>query len=61
MKESVRSEKISHRDRKLLCCRCCNLMAVQNIQNIKASSSDYKLKLCHNFTIYKLTTHSSIS
>lgn len=37
---------------------CCDLMAVQSVPHIRASSAYFKLKLAiHNFTIYDLNSH----
>jgi len=41
---------------------CCDLIAVQCVPNIRASSDYYKLKLtAHNFTVYNLATHDAMA
>ncbi|KAL4126158.1 hypothetical protein QTP88_010384 [Uroleucon formosanum] len=63
-KESARNEKQKDKDaakQKICHTVCCDLMAVQCVPNIRASSAYYKLKLtAHNFTVYNLATHDAM-
>lgn len=64
-KESARNEKQKDKDaaKQEMCHTiCCDLMAVQCVPNIRASSAYYKLKLtAHNFTVCNLATHDAMA